>query len=202
MNMRYENLSKQIQRRQPKSILEIGVYDGQHSYEMIKIAQRYSGQNISYYGFDLFEDIKPEDIKREHSKSKIFRMFDIQNKLAKTNARSIKLYKGYTKDTLKEFVDDPRYATFIDFIFVDGGHSVETIKNDWFYVQKLMNKESVVIFDDYYVDYDKLGCKNLIDNLDRDLFYVEFLQPIDVFQKEDFIQKTQMIKVQLKPDIL
>ena len=57
----------------------------------------------------------------------------------------IKLIKGDTKQSLKQFK-----IKKIDFVFIDGGHSIETIKNDWLNIQKLINKKSVVIFDDYY----------------------------------------------------
>lgn len=196
---RYNNLFKEIQKRKPMTIMEIGVYDGQHAYEMIKFAQRFVG-SVRYFGFDLFEDITPEIIKEENSKSKIFKQRDIENKLDKTG-QFYKLYKGFTKDTLPKFIKYAKeHKLNIDFIFIDGGHSIETIKNDWFYVQKLMHKETVVLFDDYYFDNNTLGCAALIDTLINNpdsAYEVEPLQPIDSFQKDGWVQHTQMVKVTL-----
>ena len=50
---RYLNLFYIIIRYKPKSILEVGVYKGIRSEEMIRTAKIFN-KNISFYGFDLF----------------------------------------------------------------------------------------------------------------------------------------------------
>jgi len=70
----------------------------------------------------------------------------------------------------------------MDFVFIDGGHSIKTICNDWHYVQKIMNQHTIVLFDDYW-NIEEAGCKTLINNLDRDRFEVQILPPKDKFQK-------------------
>ena len=51
---RYLNIVYLIFRNKPKSILEIGVYKGTRSLEMIKTSLIFNSK-INYYGFDLFE---------------------------------------------------------------------------------------------------------------------------------------------------
>ena len=57
----------------------------------------------------------------------------------------------------------------VDFIFIDGGHSVGTIKSDWNAIKKIISKKSLVIFDDYYEIkkniLNKYGCNNVITSL-------------------------------------
>jgi hypothetical protein len=53
---RYLNLFYIIIRYKPKSILEVGVYKGIRSEEMIRAAKIFK-KNLSFYGFNLFENI-------------------------------------------------------------------------------------------------------------------------------------------------
>ena len=53
---RYLNLLVLILIYRPKKILEIGVYNGRRSLQMIEAAKIFN-KDIYYYGFDLFEDL-------------------------------------------------------------------------------------------------------------------------------------------------
>ena len=58
---RYKNLNQAIDQLKPKNIMEIGVWNGNQSLQMITAAQKYhSPEEINYYGFDLFEDLTLE----------------------------------------------------------------------------------------------------------------------------------------------
>ena len=85
----------------------------------------------------------------------------------------------------------------MDLIFIDGGHTIETINNDWKYCQKLMDRNTVVIFDDYW-NIVGSGCKPLIDSLDKNKFEVTILEPKDCFKKSWGILETQMVRVEIK----
>ena len=52
---RYAFLLQSIYKKKPKSIIEIGVYNGKRAIEMIETAKIFNDE-IVYYGFDLFED--------------------------------------------------------------------------------------------------------------------------------------------------
>ena len=67
---RYSNLLINILIERPKSILEVGVYNGNRALEMIQAARVFYDE-INYYGFDLFEDFKKKILKEEHSKTPI-----------------------------------------------------------------------------------------------------------------------------------
>jgi hypothetical protein len=198
--LRYENLYKQIKKFKPKSIMEIGVWMGDTAVKMINTAKALhpAGTLIKYYGFDLFEDITDDEIITEHSKSTKAEYSKVYEKLNRTGA-DIYLYRGYTRLTLPEAALTFNAEEFVDFIFIDGGHSIETIASDWGYVQSFVGPDTIVIFDDYFYDRNDLGCKNLIDNLDQKEWKYSLLNPIDHFPKSDergeWTQHTQMVKV-------
>jgi hypothetical protein len=193
--LRYKNLFKQIDKFQPTSILEVGVWMGDTAVKMIEAAATASAvlpQQITYVGFDLFEDITDEEIVKEHSKSKRATYENVYRKLLATKAK-IFLQRGYTKYSIPK--TQISLTGLIDFIFIDGGHFPETIASDWFNVQKFIHSKTIIIFDDYFKDKTDLGCKHLIDNLDRSKWEVTLLEPIDVFPQQGWDQYTQMVKV-------
>lgn len=196
---RYGNLLRIIRFERCKTIMEIGVYDGKHARQMIETAKiSYRPKDIEYYGFDLFESQTSEDLKKEFAKRPLSSS-EVKKTLQKTGA-NIKLYIGYTTDTLPDFVKHIKdKSKIIDFIFIDGGHSFETIALDWEYAKQIMGKNTTVIFDDYFHNKENavsgVGCQNLIDTLDRSLYDVEMLQPEDQFQKDWGILRITMVKV-------
>ena len=64
---RYSILLFLILVNRPKSILEIGVYNGVRAREMIEAAKVFNS-NIDYYGFDLFEIMSQNILTEELSK--------------------------------------------------------------------------------------------------------------------------------------
>ena len=64
---RYLGLLLLILYYKPKNILEIGVYNGRRSIQMIEAAKIFKN-NVEYYGFDLFEGLSPKMLKNEASK--------------------------------------------------------------------------------------------------------------------------------------
>jgi len=158
---RYGELLEACRQRAPRTIVEIGVHDGKRATEMINAAAiARPPQEISYHGFDLFEGLTDELLSTELSKRPPPEEEVVERLL--TTGASIHLYKGYSDQTL------PTFKGRADFVFVDGGHAVETIRSDWENVERFMNDETVVIFDDYYVKSqitDKFGCNRVVESL-------------------------------------
>ena len=192
---RYLNIFFLIIKSKPKSILEIGVYKGIRSSEMIQLAKIFN-KNIHFYGFDLFENINLKKKSEELSKYP-FSIKMIYKDLKKVS-RNINLYKGNTKITLKNNLNNKK----INFIFIDGGHSIKTISKDWKNCIKFLNKETTIVFDDYYVDNNKIikkfGCNNLINNLSKKKYYIEVLPFTDYFQLLGENTGIKMVLVKLK----
>ena len=192
---RYSNLLISILICKPKSILEVGVYNGKRALEMIHAAKVFNDK-IQYYGFDLFEDFQKKILKKELSKTP-HTIQSIKKKIYKYG--SIKLYKGFTKKTLPKFLKSKR---LIDFIFIDGGHSIKTIENDWKYCSKLMNKKSIVIFDDYYIKKSKFlikfGSNKIYKKINSRKYLKTFLPFIDKIENMNYKQNIKMFSVKLR----
>lgn len=189
---RYLNLFKTISEIRPKVLLEIGTWNGIHSVQMIMAAQKYVNKlnEIEYYGFDLFEDFR--EAEKEFCPKPPAKLSDVEARL-KASCCTYSLYKGKTSDTLPVFSVPTKNP--VDLIFVDGGHSLETIDNDWINIQRLISNKTVVIFDDYYPDDSTKGCKKLINDLIYNSNWaVELLEPIDHFPHTN--TTVQMVRVQ------
>lgn len=190
---RYSNLLKIILETKSRTILEIGVYKGLRSLEMIKAAKSFNNE-VVFYGFDMFEMFfeKKKILQTELSK-KPKSLIVIKNLLKKH--ADVKLIKGNTLDTLPKFSKKKKF----DFIFIDGGHSIKTIENDWSQTKKLMHKNTTVIFDDYYVGDVKLvkkfGCNKIVKNLKKD-YLIELLEPKDYIPHLKV--HVQLVRVNLK----
>ena len=178
--IRYEKLLQEISLRKPKTILEIGTHMGRSAVNMIEEAQKFN-DNIVYYGFDLFE-LMTEDYKKYefHGKSNC-NIQEPSRRLDKTGCK-YHLKVGNTRKTLLKFEPDQQ----IDFVFIDGGHSVDTIESDWNNIKKLMDQDTVVMFDDYYDNRDDVGCKKVVDSIiEASDYKVELLEPVDYVEKND-----------------
>jgi len=192
---RYAYLGATIQKYKAQTILEVGTWNGAHAKKMIEKAFR-STSNVTYYGFDVWEQMDDKLMKFEVSKwppakSKVQAMLN-------TSGANINLIQGNTTETLPAFVKDNE-GLKIDFIFIDGGHSFETIEADWNNVQDLIGENTVVIFDDYWYPPNgkepTFGCSNLIDSLDRDKWQIVELPNSDSFAEHG---RVHFIEVKMK----
>lgn len=186
---RYHQLVRIIREEHVGAIVEIGTWTGERALQMIQAAAGFRPiEEVMYFGYDLFEQQTMQDLKNEFSKES-WPEEVVRRRLAATGA-VIKLFKGKTKDTL------PSSLPFgADLYFIDGGHSEQTIENDWRWVSDMLTSRSVVVFDDYYVGDHPAGsgCNKIVDGLDRGLYDVEFL-PNTTFSIESQLQ-IAMVKV-------
>lgn len=185
-----------VAKHMPKSILEVGVYRGQRSEELIRLAFLFSKTKIKYYGFDLFEDLSEDKLRQEYSKIS-FSKKHLENKLNENVGffSNINLIKGDTKKTLQEF----KFIEEIDFFFIDGGHSIDTINSDFEKIYSRSKVNSVIILDDYYIDSPELiknyGCNSIITKYPNQIF--EESNFTDKFKKNELhsLNKSYSIKM-------
>lgn len=140
--MRYQQLDSLLKQYKPTSILEIGTCRGDRAIQMMSASNAFC-----YFGFDLFDQATQEDDLDEFNVKPHFSAIAVRNRFKFPN----KLYQGYTRETLPIFIEE--YGEHrVDFAFIDGGHSIDTIRNDWEFVKRIVKPEGVVVFDDYYPD--------------------------------------------------
>ena len=91
-------------------------------------------------------------IKRQNPYSEI-----AVNDLLMKFKENIKIIKGDTNKILKEL-----NLQNIEYIFIDGGHNYNTVKNDLFYSKKFISENGIILCDDYDLSYAP-GVKQAID---------------------------------------
>lgn len=183
---RYWHIFRAIKRIRPHRIMEIGTWSGDRALKMIKLAQKYYPYGeVEYYGFDLFELMTLNKFSNEVSKWPPS-MAEVKTKLESTGAR-IFLYRGDTVDILPSTLKNlPK----MDLIFIDGGHSLETIANDWLYSSMLMHSKTITIFDDYWLNRSDAGARISVDSINRNEYNVKKLLITDHFKKTVFGELT------------
>ena len=172
-------LLKLISKFKPKSFLEIGVLEGVTSRNVCEHLNKINNGNFSFIGIDLFgDDIKENNIKEFTPISykiknpfkwiyfKIILRMNPNSKecvefLLKKFKKSIKLFEGYSKDILRK-ID----LKDIDFVFLDGGHSYETVKKDLSLLTANLKKDSIILCDDYNINH--YGVKRAVDEIKND----------------------------------
>lgn len=163
---RYDFLIREVHKYKPKIIVEIGVFHGETSACLIAAALKHHS-DIDFYGFDLFGSATDEKLLSEVS-LKPMTSTEATEKLGSLGANVI-LFEGDTTKTLPTFV-----AMDIkpDFIFIDGGHSPETVEHDFSIMRKVMHEHTKIYFDDYIETGSGedlgWGCKYLVSKLQMD----------------------------------
>lgn len=169
-------LLKIIAEEKPTNFLEIGVLEGATSRNVCELLNNIHNGNFSYTGIDLFgEDEKTNNskeytpISRKFSNPLKWIYFNLILKmnpnskecvehLLKKFKRSINIYKGYSKNILNQ-ID----LTKVDFVFLDGGHSYETVKEDLHILTLNLKKNAIIICDDYNISH--YGVKKAVDDI-------------------------------------
>ena len=149
----------------PRDVLEIGVFCGVTAKNTCDLLYKSNGNNFSYTGIDLFgidqkdkrDEIKPNFLKDQKFSNPLKNIYynyilkeDLNSiesvqKLLKKYSQNIKLIAGDTNKVLKE-IDLQK----IDFVFLDGGHSYETVTNDLSILYESMkDQKKVILCDDY-----------------------------------------------------
>ena len=169
-------LLEQIEKYKPKNFLEVGVFQGVTSRNICEKLNLINNGNFLFYGIDIFEDtnnsIDNKEMTIKHNKLSnplkhlIFNiilkkdLFSIESVYEFLNKfkDNIHLYKGFS-DTQLSKVD----LSKIDMIFLDGGHSYETVSSDLSLILKEIKKGKIIICDDY--DQTSYGVKKAVDEL-------------------------------------
>ncbi len=149
----------------PKNVLEIGVFCGVTARNTCNLLNKINGNNFNYIGVDLFgtnknenkDEIEPTFLRDQKFSNPLKNIY--YNYILKENLNSIKsvskLLKKYT-DNIKLIAGDTNKVLKeldlknIDFTFLDGGHSYQTVINDLTTLYGSMrDRKKVILCDDY-----------------------------------------------------
>lgn len=179
---RYAQLLDIIDAIKPQSIVEIGTWNGNRAIQMIQQAARHRPiETIRYTGYDLFDEQTGWHRQSELTKAG-WPLGVVLQRVGATGA-DVLLRKGDTRKTLADVTYGDR-ACHADLYFIDGGHSVETIRSDADRILSIARPGSVIVFDDYYTGkvLAGYGCNAIVEALGAD--YVVNVLPANT-QAED-----------------
>ena len=169
-------LLDQIEIYKPKNFIEVGVFQGVTSRNVCEKLYEINKEKFLFHGIDIFEDtninIDNKEMTIKHNKisnpfkhlvfniilkKNLFSIDSIYSFLKKFK-NNVQLYKGFSETELPK-IDMSK----IDMVFLDGGHSYETVRSDLSLILKGIKKNKIIICDDYdQVDY---GVKRAVDEI-------------------------------------
>lgn len=153
----------------PQSICEIGTHNGQSAFQFIDYLWT-KVPNLHYTGYDLFEGADAEITKLEHNGKGPGNYHNALKGLEKRKKKyggkfTFDLIKGNTRETLTT-------PKVFDFVYIDGGHSYETVMHDY----SMVKDSTVIVFDDYQIK-EVAAAVNEIRNSIKDYEFVELTNP-------------------------
>ena len=178
---------EEVKLKKPRNFLEIGVFHGVTARNVCELLYKIHKDNFKYVGLDLFEE-------NDENNTEVIPNTFFSNPLKKIYFNYIKKQNPYSKeaveDLLKKFKDNIKLiignsnlilkkidTSKIDYVFLDGGHSYETVKNDLECCLEVIKTNGTIMCDDYnfghlpdvknaideFVKKNKLSCQILCD---------------------------------------
>ncbi|WP_440670678.1 class I SAM-dependent methyltransferase [Candidatus Pelagibacter sp. HIMB1483] len=150
---------EEVKKKNPKTFLEIGVFHGVTARNVCELLYQIHKDDFKYIGLDLFEEndenkseVIPSTIFSNPFKKIYFKYIKKQNpysqeavaELLRKFKDNVSLIKGNSNIILKK-IDMSK----IDYVFLDGGHTYETVKNDLNCCLEVINSNGTVLCDDY-----------------------------------------------------
>ena len=162
----------EISKKKPKFFLEVGVFHGVTARNICELLYQIHKNDFKYIGLDLFE-------KNDETKAEIIPNTNFSNPLKNIYFKYIKKIDPYTieavEDLLKKFKSNVHLIkgnsnivlkkidmSKIDYVFLDGGHEYNTVKNDLECCKEVILNNGVILCDDYDLSYAP-GVKKAID---------------------------------------
>ena len=162
----------QILLKKPKCFLEIGVFHGVTARNVCEMLFKIHKNDFKYIGLDLFE-------KNDENKSEIIPNTYFSNPFKQIYFKYIKKQDPYTKeavsDLLMKFKNNVHLIKGnsnkvlklmdlgqVDFVFLDGGHDYDTVKNDLICCREVVENKGTILCDDYNLSYAP-GVRKAID---------------------------------------
>ena len=166
----------------PKVFLEVGVLEGVTSRNVCDLLYKIHGTKFRYVGIDLFgldieennkKEFTPISKKYSNPFKRIYFKYILKHKpnsiegvkyLLRKYQNHVEFHKGYSHNILK-VID----LSIVDFCFLDGGHTYETVKNDLNIILNKIKKKSLILIDDY--NQSHYGVKKAVDEIKDNYYY-------------------------------
>ena len=162
-----------IEKIKPRNFLEIGIFHGVTSRNVCELLYIIHGNNFKFTGIDLFsnvesklnDEIAPKTEFSNPLKTIYYNYFlkldpysyESVIRLLKKFSNNVNIIKGDSNQVLKNIK-----PLLFDYVFLDGGHKYETVKNDLINLTEIIHNNGIILCDDYNLSYAP-GVKKSID---------------------------------------
>ena len=167
-----------VKEHKPNGFLEVGVFCGVTARNVCELLSKLHNGNFQYIGIDLFggnisdkENI-PNYLKQQKFSNPIKNFYynfvlrenlnslESVSKFLKKFSKKIRLIQGDSNSVLKNLD-----LKNVDFIFLDGGHSFETVYEDLNLIFRKISKNNapIIVCDDYLDASYITGVKKAVD---------------------------------------
>ena len=178
-------LLEEVRKERPKIFLEIGVFHGVTARNICELLYQTHKNDFKYIGLDLFAE-------NDENKNEVIPNNTFNNPLKRIYFKYIKKQNPYSleavRDLLKKFEKNTHLIqgnsnkvlkkidmSKIDYVFLDGGHEYNTVKNDLDNCIEVIKKGGTVLCDDYNLG-SAPGVKEAIDEfVNKNQLNVEIL---------------------------
>ena len=162
-----------IEKIKPRNFLEIGIFHGVTSRNVCELLYIIHGAKFKFTGIDLFsnvesklnDEIAPKTEFSNPLKTIYYNYFlkldpysyESVIRLLKKFSNNVNIIKGDSNQVLKNIK-----PLLFDYVFLDGGHKYETVKNDLINLTEIIHNNGIILCDDYNLSYAP-GVKKAID---------------------------------------
>lgn len=121
----------------PKSVIEIGVFEGETTVNLATILTR-ANPELKYYAIDPF--LSSENLSQD--------VVDVAKQKFVDNIKSVPAIEFINKTSFQGLLELHQRNVTVDFIYVDGSHFAKDVLCDAVLGFELLNKDGVMLFDD------------------------------------------------------
>ena len=160
-----------VQKKNPKSFFEIGVFHGVTARNVCDLMYKNHKFDFKYIGIDIFDqNVRDDEIAPNFKFNNPLKNFYFKyvkrlnpystlavQDLLKKYRQNVEIITGNTNEELKNL-----NLKNIEYIFIDGGHDFETVKNDLYFCSKFLKSDGTILCDDYDLSQAP-GVKQAID---------------------------------------
>ena len=167
-----ESFLEEVSRKKPKVFLEIGVFHGVTARNVCELLYKIHKNDFKYVGLDLFgvsDENENETIPSTNFSNPLKKFyynfvkrqdpysFTAVSELLNKFKENIHLIQGNSNKILPKMD-----MSKVDYVFLDGGHHYNTVKNDLTNCIKVILNGGTILCDDYNLSYAP-GVKQAID---------------------------------------
>ena len=164
---------QEVNSKKPKVFLEVGVFHGVTARNICELLHKIHKNDFKYIGLDLFEE-------NEENKSEVIPNTSFSNPLKNLYFKFIKKQNPYSKEAVQDLLSKFKNnidlikgnsnsvlkkidMSKIDYVFLDGGHAYETVKNDLENCIEVVKSNGTILCDDYNLGAQAPEVKIAID---------------------------------------